>query len=494
MAIYCNYHPLNYAAFSCPKCHANLCPSCVVKKKREAFGGGHAEDIYLCPKCTVFVEKLSFAMAIEPFWKRIPAIFQYPLHLQPVALILILSLIQTLFTSRTITSVIVNMLCAGTMLTYACLVLSASANGRLSPPPIDFEQIYRNFGLYFKQACLYGLIIALAVVLFIKLFPHFGLESTSKLTIAFIALIMLFLPAMIIMLAVTRSFFASILPHVFIMLAVRIGWPYLAMYFFLMLLLLPAFLADVIKMTLPLGILYFLGTAFSSYYMIVAYHLMGYTLFQFHEKAGFQIDYEGDFHTSVTNDLQAGPAAKAAENHADHLLNTVNLLIRDGNHDAAIAEMQQNSRRIGEDPVLADRYFNLLNLRQMTPELLAFAPGYIKLMNKSGQKDKICAAYLYCLQFRPDFLEDDPETFFQMGKILLEGNYYMEALKIFDRFIQVYRHHAMVPNCYFYIARIFNERTNNPARAMKIIEWLNKTYPFHENASFVQAYARQIKV
>lgn len=490
MPVYCTYHPLHYAAFSCPKCHANLCPSCIVKKKNEFYG--YSKDVYLCPKCTVFVDKLSFAHAIEPFWKRLPAIFQYPLHLQPIALIIALAFIQTFFASKTLTGLIVQILCFGIILTYACLALAASANGRLHPPPIEPSAISKNFNLFFKQLALYVILAIVVYQLASTLLPYLGIEPTLILASVFGLITMLLLPAMIIMLAVTKSLVAAIAPHAFILLAWRIGWPYLALCFFLSILIsAPAMLAGLIWNHLPREVGYFLAMVFSSYYMIVSYHLMGYMLFQYHEKAGYQVDYEGDFHSSV-HKQNASKNAQSG-NQADDLLNRINVLIRDGNYDAAVSEIQQSTHGVITDPALADRYYNLLYLRKMKADLLAFAPDYIKLMYKTNDKEKICAAYLFCSPLRPDFLDDHPSLLFAVGKTLLESNYAMDALKVFDHFVQIHQDHSMTPNSYFFIARIFNEKLNNPVRAAKIIQWLMKNHPFHENASFVQAYAKQIK-
>ena len=257
-----------------------------------------------------------------------------------------------------------------------------------------------------------------------------------------------------------------------------------------MLLAAPGILGKLIWNQLPSEASYFLATLFSSYYMIVSYHLMGYVLFQYHEKVGYQIQYEGDFHTKVSTALDTGIPATA--DPANGLIHKINLLIRNGNYDEAISEIQ-NSGIAMTDPDLADRYFNLLQLREKKTELVAFAPDFIKLMNRKHQKDKLCSAYLLCSQIRPDLLEDDPETFFIVGKALLEKNEDMEAMKVFDRFVQIHQNHSMAPNAYFFIARIFNEHLKKPERAEKILQWLIKQYPFHENASFVNAYAKQIK-
>ncbi len=489
MPIFCNYHPTHYAAFSCPKCKANLCGSCIVKKKSDYYG--YSKHVYLCPKCTVFVHQLPFSHAIEPFWKRLPSIFQYPLRAHVIALIIGLSLIQSFFVRNSLPGMIVHIACFAVLLTYACLALSASANGRLQPPAIDPGAIFQNLSFFFKQLGLYIILFSFSFLLLFKLIPLLDIENAAYAVYILGIVFLLFLPAMIIILAVTKSLWNSIFPPAFIALAWKIGWPYLALCFFLTILLsAPVLLASHISKHMPQHVSFFLANVFSSYYMIVSYHLMGYILFQYHEKVGYDVAYEGDMHSP---DNSVGVSKAAELKPTDHLFNQINLLIRDGNYDAAIAEIKKTTQGSITDPALADRYYNLLSLRKLAPEMLAFAPEYIKLMQKTNQKDKICAAYLLCIQLQADFIEDDPTMLFMVGKTLLENNYPLEALKVFDRFAQRHAEHSLAPNSYYFIARIFNEKLNNPARAGKIVEWLLKKYPFHENTSFVQAYAKQIK-
>jgi len=368
-------------------------------------------------------------------------------------------------------------------------------NGRLTPPLISVSAISKNFGFFFKQIGLYALISFLEYQLYKTMLPYIGIEPSLTLMSIISYVILLLLPAMIIMLAVTKSLFAAIMPHAFILLAWRIGWPYLAMNFFLTLLIsAPFFLLKFITDALPPHVLIFLAFFFATYYMIVSYHLMGYILFQYHERVGYNVAYEGDFHSVPESKSNIERTSLQSSGPGEDLLAKVNLLIRDGDYDTAVSEIRQATGGYIEDPVLADRYYSLLHLRKMTGELISFAPDYIRIMNKSNQKDKICAAYLFCSPIRPDFMDSDPKTLFIVGKMLYENGSYMDALKIFDRFVQIHPDHPMTPDAYFLIARIFNERLNNSARASKILEWLDKTYPFHDNAAFMQSYARQIKI
>jgi len=50
----------------------------------------------------------------------------------------------------------------------------------------------------------------------------------------------------------------------------------------------------------------------------------------------------------------------------------------------------------------------------------------------------------------------------------------------------------MIPNAYFFTAKLLHEKLNNGRQASRILQHLISKYPFHENTAFVQSYLRQI--
>ena len=479
MSVNCSYHPGVQAAHTCPKCGANFCSSCIIKKEGEYHG--LIKNFFLCPQCNIYTQKIAGAYSIEPFWKRFPQIFAYPLHVRPLILILVISLIQTFLAYSSIFIFFIQFICFGIVVTYANIVLHETSQGNKKPPPVDLVEIQSNFKVVFAQ---------IAIILLLAL-----LNNQIKIPLPIFSIAVFFmLPAIIIMLAITKSFFAAIMPHVFIRLAWRMGWPYLAMWFLLSLLFsAPAVILQVYWNILPESVSVFLAIASAYYYMMVAYHLMGYLMFQYHERIGYEVAYDGEEEEPQQKVYSAKVAAKAADQSNNQLLNRTNIFLKDGNHDDAISLIQRETGGKPTEPVVAERYFNLLRIKQRSAELAVYGKDYIPLLIKTNQKAKACEVYLECLSINENFLDGGAENIFIAAKTLNEFKYHTHALNAFQKFIREAPDHPLVPNAYFFIAMLLNEQLQEREKALQILQYLSEKFPFHENASFVTAYLKKMQ-
>jgi tetratricopeptide (TPR) repeat protein len=378
----------------------------------------------------------------------------------------------------------VKFVCFVVALTYCYAVLTNTVIGNLKAPEIGTELINDNFGIIFKQFVIFLIIGAL--------FLSLSRISTFFATIFIIAALLL-LPAMIIILAETKSILAAINPQVIVRLAWRIGWPYLLLCFFLNILVsAPGVIAGFTGKYIPHYIGMFLVTFFLFYYMLVAYHLMGYILFQYHKEVGYEIGYDGENEPIADPQTQSKDASDINEHADGELFNKLNILIKEGDLDKAISLIQEETHGNITDPILAERYFNLLQLKKMNPELLEHGRNYIPLLIKSNQKDKFCEVYLACKTIDANFI-DDASSLYIIGKVLNEKNNHVEAKQAFERFIAMDDKHPMVPNAAFFVAKILNEKLHEPLKAAEIIQAIIKKYPFHENTAYIQTYLKQIK-
>jgi tetratricopeptide (TPR) repeat protein len=482
MAVNCKYHPAQPAAHLCPKCNTYFCSNCIVKRQGELYG--NKRDVFICPKCNIYTKPLAVSYKIEPFWTRLPKIFAYPLHWQPIILLLIVAALNTYSGNMFIVGIFIQFACFGVALTYSYAALTSTVHGNFKAPPISMESVNNNFGIVFKQYAVFLIIGAVSFkLLSVNLF--FG--------VIFIIAALLLLPAMIIILAETKSILAAINPQVIFLLAWRIGRHYLLLCFFLITLAAaPGSIVAFIGKSIPRNISIFLGTFCSYYYMLVAYHLMGYILFQYHEKLGYEIDYDGENEPVVNHPTPIKAASTVNERLNNELLNKLNILIKEGNLDEAISLIREETRGNITDPVLAERYFNLMQLKQMNPELLVYGRNYIPLLIKSNQKDKLCEVYLTCKSIDENFI-NDAGSLYITAKTLNEKNNHTEAKQAFERFISMDEKHPLVPNAYFFIAKILNEKLNEPLKASEIIKSIINKYPFHENTAYIQTYLKQIK-
>jgi hypothetical protein len=475
MKQHCSYHPTVPAHWHCDQCGKALCPQCVDSRDKGGYSNG--EKLHMCPNCNLPVRWLGVGNIIDPFWKRIPRFFVYPFCIQPLIVMLTLSLISALLLRLGVIGLLSKILVWGVTFKYAYAILKATAGGDLTAPPLSSESLVDNFGPVVKQVGIYIAIFFTAGVLLTQI----GLIGGG----IFVVLATLFLPAMIILLVTTESLFQAINPLLFVTLAYRIGWGYLLMYFFCSILGgAPALLGQHVIQHFPPPLQVFFFTLVKIYYTFISYHLMGYVILQYHDAIGYRVDFE-DF-KDTGNGGQPDPLAD--ETPAGRLLRRVNQMVKDGNHDGArtLIENEADLEDLN-DPVLSERYYTLLKITGAAEKLTQHGLNHLKLLVQGGRKKAAIEVYSECLAKDPGFAPR-AGILFKLGGWLNESGNSKAAIGVFNKLTKVYPQDPLVPKSYFQAARIFNDLLRSPDRARKILNGLLKKYPDHDIIPFVERY------
>lgn len=475
MKAFCDYHPTKPAKCYCPRCDATYCADCVTNRVVEQYG--KKKNFHLCPQCNLEVDRLAMGGGITPFWTRLPKFFVYPFHLQPLGLMVVLSIATALFSKQTFFCAVMRAIIWGILLKYAFAALKAAANGNFKPPKVNAQTILADFSVVFKQIWIY--IILIIALIFV------ARDAGVIVGVLFLCLAILSIPAMIIVLVCTQSLLSALNPMIFIRMAWRIGWGYLLMYFFLVLLgSAPAVLGQYVIKLLPANSHLFFLTMAESFYTIISYHLMGYVIFQYHEAIGYtmELDQEDEYYDDEVSE----------QDETNETLNRVDILIKEGNIDEAISVLRNDTEGIITHLNLAERYYNLLKIKQIVPEMLEHGKAYLDLLAKANQNDKICEVYSECVSKDARFTPN-PSSLLKVGSCLNTAGNPKGAIQAYNRFIKANPKNTLIPKAYFLAANIINEQLNNPNKAVGILKGLIKTYPNHEITPYVQKYLGQIK-
>jgi tetratricopeptide (TPR) repeat protein len=352
--------------------------------------------------------------------------------------------------------------------------LKTTAGGNLQPPRITSDAIIGDFGPVFKQGLLYILLLAGFGFVTFKLGPIIG--------IVFILAALFFIPAMIILLVTTESLFFAINPAAFVRLVFRIGWGYLLMYLFLLLLVgAPTFLSQFFVPLLPERlVLVLLGFA-QSFYTIISYHLMGYVILQYHDRIGYKVDYE-DF-----QDPESTPAA-AAIDPDQAILSEAEPLIQEGRLDEALEVIKRRSAVEGIKGLnLSERYYNLLKMRKRYRDMVEHANRHFELLLGKNERAKVLQVYAECTRVAPKFVPA-ADVLFKIGGWMNETGKTKESVGVLNRIINHYPGHPLAPKAYFRAAQIFNDRLMSADKAKKILNVLKQKYPRAEILPQVDNY------
>jgi len=282
-------------------------------------------------------------------------------------------------------------------------------------------------------------------------------------------------PSMIILLVTTGSFFHAINPVVFVGLTFRIGWAYLLMYFFLFLLgSAPAYLAQYVIRFLPADIHPMLYGFAQSFYTIISYHLMGYVILQYHERIGYQVDYE-DFSDPTIKDYETQKSDPDAV-----ILSKVEPLIKEGKLDEAIGIIKTMTEQQPISGVnLSERFYNLLKMRKRTADLLEHAAAHLDRLTAENQKSKAIAVFTECRTADSNFMPS-ASALFKLASWLNESGKIKAAVAVYNTLAKSYPDNHLVPKAYFRIAQIFHDRLMNKNQAKRALALLMKKYPDHD--------------
>jgi len=483
--IYCAYHPTKPALWFCAGCDAYFCSECITKK--ELGGFNKKTTMHLCPKCSSMAERLAVENIVEPFWSRLPKIFAYPLKTHSMIFMVTLSIFMTLFSSPDLFSKIIQSLLLGVLLKYCFSALKATAQGSMKAPEINEQTISEDFGVVVKYWGL-GFLFFLAgmgcFLFTLGISANIGTSMGIFLFVSCIIFLLMIYPAMVIVLATSDSLLSAINPSISVRMAWRIGPSYLLMLIFLVFLYsAPATVVYLLQPFIPNILIVFMFALANCYYTIVAHHLMGYLILQYHDTIGYDVDPE----EQDIYEQEHAPEKDAAHN----LINRLNVLIKESRLDDAIELIQAEMKPDMMNPDVAERYYNLLKLKDRTPEMLAHAKVYLDLLVKGNRKDTFRAVYLECVAIDPGFCPRATTLFKIAGSMNECGNFHA-ALEAYNRFIKGSPDDPLVPKAYFLAAGVFYEKMLNPEKASKTLQRLIRIFPNHEIVPYAQRYLRQI--
>ena len=481
MTVPCARHASQPAWWQCPRCFKSFCPQCI---SRRSGGQINQQTFYFCPACNVEARNLDLSQVITPFWERLHKFFVYPVSSWSSAgLILVFSILSIFFGQPGFFSSICRFLLWALMVKYAFEALRATASGNFQPPPLSGKVMGDNFGIVFKQIGLYFALFLIFLFFVVKAGPQ-------AMALCLIAGAIL-LPAMLMILIINDNLAQALNPVLIIGVICRIGWSYVLLLFFLLLLSgAPAAIGYVVIRHLPHWMQVFIIMAANNYYTLITYHMMGYVILQFHNR----LDYPVELETILASLYPAGlPSDQKNDNSSKdpqnvELLNDISRLVQQGELDNAVQliEMRVKTSQI-EDLDLSERYLGLLRMRKRHQQFLEYAAHHMQLLAKSGSKSKAIALYLECIRLNKSFVPQ-ALVLFKIAGWLDEAGKNREAIYALNCLIKSFPQDAMVPKALYRAAQIFHERLKDAERSKKILTGLINKFPDHEITAFAKNY------
>lgn len=328
---------------------------------------------------------------IQPFWERLGSFIRYPLRSDALVVLLALSLGQVL-TLMPILGWVIGLLLLATGYKYAFTILRETANGRLDPPGGVMEA---PDSVVMKFLALYILLIMAVVAIAIALGPVAAIIAIVVFTLA--------MPAATMALAMDESLSNALNPATWVAIIGRLGGAYFLLFALLFVFQLSAANATgVAGRFLPPVVSHIVFSAIFFWGLFGTFHLMGYLLYQYHERFGYEP--EADVR-----------AVARPESRDEVLLADSEALIRDGHTDQATALLGEAIDQRAVPLEVHERYRRLL--QQVAPDrLLRHGALFLNVLMLEGEQRRALALARECLDLDPRFAPLLPEQGLELAQ------------------------------------------------------------------------------
>lgn len=431
----------------------------------------------MCPRCNQETKTLGVAHLITPFWKNFRLIFAYPCASYPLIMIVLfcvpITVAETVLATNLFAPGMVRLVFFVLILLYGNEVFQTTITGNFKPPPSSVA-LDESLWLVFKQLLL------LACIMMIPSLLARSPLSDGGAAVLF-EIIKIPIPAVLILLLVNNSLASSLNPVKITVLISRIGWRYLLVYgFFSLLLLAPTTIGMLLELVhfdqLLVG--RFLFVASQGYFFIILYFFLAYTVLQYHEKLGLEIEFTA--YSRLNN-----PALLDQKEQTDPLLNDVKLLVRAGRPAKALELIRQESSGEITNPDLGLLYLKLLNQCNEKERLEYSGPLLIELFVSSGHIVEAANLYQKCLS-RFTHFSITPEPAHRLYHWYLTRKEYEAAVQCGENFVERARADPRAPEVHLRITGLAITKLGDRKRAIKLIQGFKAAYPGHEKQQDAQ--------
>ena len=398
---------------------------------------------------------------ITPFWHRLGAITRYPLQGAALTTLLVLSACRLILYFPF--GFVLNLLIWFAIYKYAVAVLRRTANGQLDAPEVTIDDKSAGYG----QIGLQVVFVIMAAIAF------YALGETGGLVVAF--LLGLAMPGATMSLAMDGNFGQAINPLTWVTIATRIGWPYVAVAVLCMVIGFSQANAQAIVSFLPPMLNVFVFYFLAQYAVLVAFHLMGYLIYQYHEELGHVVE--------------APLARRSASSDPDQgLLDEAEDLVRDGHAQQAEEMLGAQLRRLGGSAAMHGQYRKLLKLRGDGPALCEHGANYIGILMAQGQEKAALDVARDCLEYDRGFVIANPDYIGPLARRAANLGQAQLAVKLLSNFHVRFPGHADVAPNTLLAARLLADKMGQDLEAHMLLSATHNSFRDHELRKEMEAY------
>lgn len=413
---------------------------------------------------------------ITPFWRRIPKFFLYPLHMEPLLYLALLSAASLLMVVLPWWAVFLGIAIAA--LRYAFRIMEQTSLGMLTPDKHELDDKPERKNLPYKMIAMM-LVLAFCTGWVTQRSQALGWVVNLVLTLA--------LPASVMALSIGNSFWRGINPLEWLAVITSVGTPYFALLVFLGALLngtpiVLKILSPLLGGMMTLPILFFV----SIYFMWVMFNMMGYCLYQYHHMLGLNVKV--DFQRN-----QAGAAPGKPGKPRDTVGEAIAAKVAAGDIKGALEVAYDQVRDSPNDIAIQERYFKLLLMSDKPTSALEQGKTLISLLLRAGRAELAVKVLKDCRGLKPDFLPDDTAEQFKLADGARRAGDHKLALEMARAFEKDHPRHKDAPASMLLAAQILAENMRKDDLATTVLKDLMQKYPEHQATAEASAYLKVLE-
>ena len=432
----CKYHPLEFASQYCEHCQVSYCESC----SDESGLQNRRNPSYRCYVCESSTRPLEQAFKVDPFWRRLPAVYRYPLNFSGSMLILVTALLSAVlidaFVFVLIPAILITIYC------FACL--NETASGNMQAPA--FDKCFDG-----SASTIFYVYICLIVAAFVTSFAFAAIgPGTGMLATVFCVVV---LPAAIMIIAIDDSLAMALNPAKLIGIVTTTGTSYFVMLLFVMIMISSlAAVGAVFGEFQESFMSRFLHSAITNYYSIVVFHIMGYLVYQNSFQLGF---------ATHNTDLDTKSRSTDAM-----LESKIEILAKAGRFQDAL-ELCQRQLRSQRDGALWkwERCFNLMFASRNPKKISKFTDKFLSMLHEQEQFEKMAESYLRVKSRVADFLPEDHAVRLSIATELNEIGKNKSAINVLNRFHESCKDTSQIVSSFGLLSEAFARIPGQEARA-----------------------------
>jgi hypothetical protein len=417
-----------------------------------------------------------------PFWQRLNTFFLFPLQPKPLMYALVLSMCSLLFKALpflhevfAVLIVLVGVLLAVSRYSFKVIALGSRGISTAADFPHELDEDWKNlpwklFGILLVKGFIVGLLE--------------GWSSTLGVIGLFV--VCFTLPASMMLLVQTCSFWEALNPAGVIDTIRIVGWPYVLVCLFLFMLSGGSEIA--IGMLVPIfqGIILLpLITFVTTYFSWVMSSLLGYVMYQHHQAFGV------DLLPGAGGD-ERRVEQRSPEQIAQQAIDAqVSERITQGDIAGAVGVAYEEQRTKPQDLIAQRRYHKVLLLSDKLSSLLDHATRFIPLLMRYQQTTEALKVFKACRSKDPKFVLDDAAITLALAQAEWRNGEAKGTLALISGFDKRFSNHESVPQAYELAARALVQGLGRHDMAQAILRTLETRYPNAEPTQEVRWLLRQ---